>query len=157
MWTKSIWINPNDPWYHDDDPENLKKYWSGTSPTYTQSNSNASVAFYGSCWQYYDNDWHNNCDHSAEVITPILFESKWAHWPRYRHAPSDCPYTSSNIQYYKVALNGEDDIVCSSETYSTVNITGATYNWSSSKVSTTGSGYSTTATETSNGEGLTSR
>jgi len=147
----TVWLNAHDD--HDDDPEILKKYWFGISPTYTSASStNGTVCFYGSCWQYYDNDWHNNCDHSAEVISSNLVESKWGPWPRYRHSPSDCPYESSNIQYYNIPVSG-DDLVCTSKTYSTLNISNATYNWSSEKVSTSGTSYSTTAIKTSNGAG----
>lgn len=130
-----VWLNAHDVFDYDDDPENLKKYWSGSKPTYSSSSANsATVAFYGSCWEfdYSANDWVNWCDHSAEVISPGYFESKWGNWPRYEHSYSDCPYVSTNIQYYNVPISG-DYIVCTSKTYSTVNITGANYNWSSSK------------------------
>jgi len=72
----------------------------------------------------------------------------------YEHALLDCPFDSAaSITYYSVPLSG-DDIICTSETYSTVNITGAAYNWSSSNVSISGSGNSVSATKTSDGQGF---
>ncbi|MCF8360913.1 MAG: hypothetical protein K9H26_19345 [Prolixibacteraceae bacterium] len=106
-----FWVNQ----YNRYNWPNISKYWSGSSATYQQSSSvSTSKVFY------------SNGDHSARVISSNLFESKWGAWPRYRHSPTDCPYVSSNLQYYKVLIDG-DDIVCSSETYSTINISGATY------------------------------
>ncbi|MGC9354454.1 MAG: T9SS type A sorting domain-containing protein [Mariniphaga sp.] len=122
---------------------NLSKYW--TNDAYTSTNSaNPYVGkkiFYGSA------------DHSAIPINAYgTVRSKWGRWPRYEHQREDCPYEAAYYAYYAVPLNG-DDFVCTSETYSTVNITGATYNWSGSKVSISGSGNSATATKTSDGEG----
>lgn len=39
-------------------------------------------------------------DHSAIVYSSTLFNSKWGPGPLMRHTPSDCPYTSSSLQYY---------------------------------------------------------
>lgn len=144
----TVWINAHDD--VDDDPEELSPYWSGGSPTYVSAPaSEATAAFYGSCWVPASPYYINNCDHSAKVISTSLFESKWGNWPRYQHAPGDCPYTSSGIQYYKVAVSGAD-LLCSSpsQSYSTLNISGASYSWSGSNTSVSGSSYSVSATAT---------
>jgi hypothetical protein len=131
------WINQIDRY----NQTNLAKYWSGTSPTYQLTiNSSATKAFYSSG------------DHSAKVISATLFESKWGRWPRYQHTPTDCPYSSSNLQYYYIPVSGAG-LICSSRTYSTLYISGASYNWVGSKVSFSGSGSSITATKTSDGSG----
>jgi hypothetical protein len=128
------WINQFDQY----GSANLLKYWSGSVPTYQIiTASKASKAFY------------SDGDHSAKVISPVLFESKWGEWPRYQHAPSDCPYTSSNIKYYYVPVSG-DDLICTSKVYSTLNITGANYNWSGSGVSFTEHSSSATAIKNTN-------
>jgi len=120
---------------------NISKYWSGSSPTYQlTTSSNATKVFY------------SDGDHSAKVISPGVFESKWGAWPRYRHAPDDCPYTTSNKQYYAVPVTGSG-LICSSGNYLTLNISGASYNWSGNKVSISGSGSSVSAIKTSNGAG----
>ncbi|MCD5383069.1 T9SS type A sorting domain-containing protein [Candidatus Gracilibacteria bacterium] len=131
------WVNQIDRYGN----ANISKYWSGSAPTYQlTTSSKANKVFYP------------DGDHSAEVISPGVFESKWGAWPRYRHAPNDCPYTSSNLQYYAVPVSG-NSLICSSGNYSTLNISGASYNWSGSKVSISGSGSSVSATKTSNGSG----
>jgi len=130
-----VWVNQNDQ----NGSANVSKYWSGNLPTYqTASPTNATKAFYP------------NGDHSAKVISAGVFESKWGAWPRYRHSPSDCPYVSTNILYEYIPINGSN-FVCSSENYSTLNIQGATYNWTGNNVSVSGSGSTTTATKISNG------
>jgi hypothetical protein len=79
--------------------------------------------------------------------------SKWGAWPRYQHSTSDCPYQSSPVYtVYSSPISGDNDI-CTSKTYSAINISGASYTWSGNKLSTSGSAYSTTATKTSDGAG----
>jgi len=132
-----VWVNQNDQYGN----ANLSKYWSGTSPTYQLTTiGNAAKTFY------------SDGDHSAKVISPTLFESKWGEWPRYQHSPTDCPYVSSNLQYYYVPVNG-DGLICTSKTYSTLNISGASYNWSGSKVTISGSGSAISVTKLSDGSG----
>jgi hypothetical protein len=131
------WVNQKD---RNGNP-NISKYWSGSAPTYqTSAVSKAKKAFYP------------NGDHSAKVISSNLFESKWGAWPRFRHSPEDCPYAASNLQYYYIPISGNTTI-CSSESFSTLDISNASYNWSGSKVSISGTGSSVSATKTSNGTG----
>lgn len=42
-----------------------------------------------------------NGDHSAIVLSNGNYLSKWGAWPLMEHAPIDCPYNSSSLQYYK--------------------------------------------------------
>ena len=151
----TVWINAQDDL--NDDIENLENYWSGSTPTYiTTTASEATVAFYGSCW-YYDTveaEWKNPCDHSVQMITQFVYESKWGAWGRYQHAPSDCPYDDSNITYYKIPLNGPDELcTTTSGVYSTHDITGASYDWGGSNVNVSGSSYSVSATRDTGGAG----
>ena len=121
---------------------NVTKYFSGTSPTYQQTNiDKATKAFYP------------DGDHSLVMIAPNMAESKWGGWPRFQHYPSECPYSSANAQYYYVPMNGDETILCTSKTYSTVNIPGAIYTWSGGRVSISGSGSSVTATKWGDGTG----
>ncbi|MCP4181148.1 MAG: T9SS type A sorting domain-containing protein [bacterium] len=133
-----FWINQIDQYGN----ENLQKYWSGSKPTYQQvTSTNASKVFYP------------NGDHSARVISPNVFESKWGRWPRYQHSPSDCPYNSSGIEYYSVPPATGSYVICSSESYSGLNISGASYTWYGDNITMSGSGSTGTATKISNGEG----
>ena len=96
---------------------NISKYWSGSTSTYQSTTAQkANKIFYP------------NGDHSAIAISSTLYESKWGAWPRYRHAPTDCPYNASGLQYYHIPVSG-DGLICSSEGYSTLSISGATYDW----------------------------
>lgn len=137
----TVWINAHSD--YDDDPEELKPYWTGASATYESVIASvATVAFYGSCWA---GPYDNPCDHSAKVISPTLFESKWGNWPKYQHAPADCPYVASSITYYKVPLGGSNYVCASGTTLSTLNIAGGGYTWSATNASVSGSGYSVSA------------
>ena len=131
------WVNQKD---RNGNP-NISKYWSGSAPTQqTSAVSKANKAFYP------------NGDHSAKVISSNLFESKQGAWPRFRHSPEDCPYAASNLQYYYILISGNTTI-CSSESFSTLGISNASYNLSGNKVSISGTGSSVSATKTSNGTG----
>ncbi len=133
-----VWVNQTDKYGN----ANLSKYWSGNLPTYQATTiSKANKAFYP------------DGDHSAKIISTNVFESKWGAWPRYRHSPSDCPYISSNIKYYAVLTPTGSSVICSSESYSGLNISGASYSWTGDKVSMSGSGSTGTAIKTSDGEG----
>ncbi|OQA64134.1 MAG: hypothetical protein BWY38_03075 [Ignavibacteria bacterium ADurb.Bin266] len=132
-----VWVNQTDRYYQ----TNLAKYWSGATPTYqSTTNLKAAKAFYSSG------------DHSAKVISTSSFESKWGAWPRYRHSPTDCPYTSSNLQYYYLPINGNSHI-CSSETYSILNISNSAYNWTGYRININGAGNSVIASKSTHGQG----
>lgn len=134
---RRVWINqtayPNLP--------NVSRYWSGTSPTYlSTSSSHASKVFYP------------NGDHSAIVLSPTLFESKWGAWPKYQHAPSDCPYTSTNLQYFYIPLDGNTHI-CSSEPYTTTQFLNAEYSWTGQGINIIPNGSSATGSVNTHGSG----
>ena len=132
------WVNEETQ----NDQVNIAKYWSGTSPTYQSTiGSHATKAYYA------------DGDHSAKVLSTPLLKSKWGGWPLYEHAASDCPYTATNIQYYYFEPADGDDVICTSESYSTLTINNASYSWSGNKVSFNGTGSSVTATKTSDGSG----
>ena len=80
----SVWI---DATYND--IFQLSRYW--TNDLYV--NCSDSVATRA----YYSDD-----DHSAIVLPSGKFLSKWGLMPLMEHDYDSCPYTSSNIQYYKV-------------------------------------------------------
>jgi hypothetical protein len=131
----NVWINTPD-----DD-----KYW-GTYGGYTEIGSAAK----GETIRIsYVND-----DHSAVGTDELgTFVSKWGEGPLMRHSAADCPYTSGDYSYYWVPITG-DNLNCSSESYSTLSISGAsTYTWAGDKMSISGSGNSVTATITGNGAG----
>ena len=122
---------------------NVSKYWTNDAYSTVSSIGDHTKIFYGI-----------NADHSAiSQSSSNLVISKWGWWGLYEHALTDCPFSDgASYTFYSVPLNG-DDFVCTSKTYSTVNISSATYNWSSYKVSINGTGYSESATKTSNGFG----
>lgn len=133
----SYWVNQLNINYQ----SNLSKYWSGASPTYqTTSSSKATKVFYP------------YGDHSAKIITPSLYESKWGNWPRYRHAPTDCPYNSTELRYYGIPVNG-NSLICSSSSCSILNISGASYNWTYDNVTIGGSGYQVSVYRNGDGAG----
>jgi hypothetical protein len=123
---------------------NVAKYW--TNDAYSTTNSTYKGGYKK---VYYGED----ADHSAILVGPGRVISKWAEWGLFEHNLADCPFSDgATYTYYSIPLNG-DDIVCNSETFSTININGATYSWSSSRVSISGSGNSVNANKTGNGEG----
>lgn len=149
----NVWINAHTS-SGNNDPVNLKKYWDGTNSSYViTSASQATVAYYGSCWVYTGGYWKNDCDHSAQVISPNVFESKWGVWPRYRHAPADVPYVATNITYYQIPINGSGTTCFSPQTYNSLNISSASYTWSGDMVSISGSGHSVSVTGANSGQG----
>jgi hypothetical protein len=121
---------------------NVANYWSASNPAY-QIRLAGPFA--------YTKIFYPNGDHSAKGLSATYCDSKWGSWPRYQHAPWDCPYTGSRESYW-IPISG-DYYVCSSKNYSTINISGATYNWDADKVTLSGTGSSRTATLSSNGEG----
>lgn len=133
------WIN----YYHNG--PNLSKYW--TNDAY----SSGSPYIDDNCKLFYG----ITADHSAVYTnTSGIVESKWGWWPRYIHLIEDCPFQNSpTYTNYSSPISG-DTYICTTKTYSAVNISGAsTYSWTGNKLSTSGSSYSTTATKTSDGEG----
>ena len=79
-----VWINET---YND--TFQLSRYW--TNDLYVScSDSVATRAYY------------SNGDHSAVVLPSGKFLSKWNGGPLMEHDYDCCPYTSSDIQYYKV-------------------------------------------------------
>lgn len=148
-----VWVNAHAT-AGNNDPSNLKKYWSGSAPTYAvMPQSVSTIAYYGSCWVFVGNQWENACDHSAEVLSTNLFESKWGRWPRYRHSPIDNPYNSSSIIYYGLQINGNQTSCFSAQSYSALSIPSATYTWTGTRTSILGSGHSVSVTGTSAGQG----
>lgn len=120
--------------------QNLSKYWTD-SPIYVETNSSN-----GTKVNYPDGS------HSAVATDQEgIVISKWANWPLYRHAPSECPYSATNLKYYHIPVNGSD-LICFSNSYSTYNLSGATYNWEADLLNFSGSGSSTLATKSGSGE-----
>jgi hypothetical protein len=128
---------------------NLSNYWTGANASYAATQSNPTLGnklFYGA-----------SSDHSAVATQTYVngvrqYESKWGAWPRYRHAVGDCPYTFGGLVHYKIPITGQFlKCVSASQGYSTLNISGATYSWSATRSSISGSGYSVTGTGTSAG------
>ena len=120
---------------------NLSQYWTNDAYISTSSPNEFNKVFYGTI-----------ADHSAISTASGDVKSKWGAWPLYEHETTDCPYDNISITFYKIPVSG-DDLICTSKTYSSVNISGATYNWSGSRISTEGTNDSTTATKTSDGKG----
>ena len=142
-WHVSDGGNDEDCWLDYDyfGSSNLQKYWTNDAYVSTSSPNEFNKVFYGT-----------NADHSAISTSSGVVKSKWGAWPLYQHETTDCPYDNISIAFYKIPISG-DDLTCTSKTYSTVNISNATYSWSGGRVSTSGYSYSTTATKTSDGKG----
>ena len=157
----AVWVGPasrtynchNYAWHHSDGGEkrwveqftqngnnNIDKYWSGTEPTYTVTTSlKGAKVFYP------------NGDHSAIIITPGTFRSKWGNWPLYDHPPTHCPYTATGLQYYNIPVSG-NEVICTSNNYSTLNIGSAIYSWTgSSNINVSSNGANVFATGLSDG------
>jgi len=76
----SYWINAG---------TQLSKYW--TNDLYVSCTSSEAEKIY-----------YANGDHSALPSTTAgKYISKWGAWPLVEHAPTDCPYLATNMQYYK--------------------------------------------------------
>lgn len=87
---EKYWMNsPNDD-----------KYW--TDGSYVQTNQSDPKATKVS----YASD-----DHSAVVLSSGYFISKWGPLCLMSHFPSDCPYNSSNLKYYKLNMEISGDKV----------------------------------------------
>uniref|UniRef100_UPI003216E0A6 T9SS type A sorting domain-containing protein n=1 Tax=uncultured Draconibacterium sp. TaxID=1573823 RepID=UPI003216E0A6 len=131
---KNTWLNNTGT--------NLSKYWTNDAYSSTSVIGDYTKIFYGPA------------DHSAiSLSSSNLVKSKWGWWGLYEHALTDCPFSDGAVfAYYSVPLSG-DNIVCTSKTYSTVNISDATYSWSGDKVSINGTTYSESASKTQEGSG----
>lgn len=66
----------------------LQRYWTDDY-YYLTTEANAERVFYASD------------DHSAIPLSTILYRSKWGAGPLMEHAPTYCPYISTNRQYYR--------------------------------------------------------
>lgn len=76
--------------------------------------------------------------HSAVVSTNNMLISKWGYHFLMKHYPTDCPYPSTNIKYYKLSMEIEGDELIQlttplgnvTKTYSLSNVpNGATVDW----------------------------
>jgi hypothetical protein len=118
---------------------NLSKYWTNDAYSVTSHQGEFEKVYYG-----------NAADHSAITTSTSEVKSKWGRWPLYRHLTSDCPYSASNLTRYNIPITGVN-CMCDydTETYTTKNISGASYSWSGYKLSTSGSTYSVNASSSS--------
>lgn len=83
--TDRYWINP----YNIRREENLSLYW--TEDGYTETNSSD-----------YEKVVYDNLSHSARKSSEKgKVISKWGNGPVMIHTPGYCPYTASNLKYYK--------------------------------------------------------
>lgn len=103
----------------------LSKYW--TDDLYVSCpEESAEKVFYA------------NGDHSAIVLSNENYLSKWGAWPLMEHAPTDCPYYSSSLQYYKErteplyiqVIGNRQVIVGETNQYYVGNSFQSGYNWS---------------------------
>ncbi len=83
----------------------------------------------------YSKVYYNGGAHSAitDPNNPSLYViSKWGSGPLVRHLPGDCPYTGYTLEYYDLKIDDSPTSVAlgCATTVSTLNISGATYNWS---------------------------
>ncbi len=84
----SYWINsPEQEKYWDDGSYSFKTSTSGSIPSNYSSNKIFHVSYV-------------NDDHSAIIYTSKTLASKWGAGPVMVHAPDDCPYDSSKLDYY---------------------------------------------------------
>jgi len=126
---------------------NISKYWNGATPTFSSTTSTFGTKVFFP---------EKLGDHSliASTTNPGYYESKWGSGPRYRHSLTDCPYDATNAEFYKLNITGEDFLcVYGQDTYTTLNISGASYSWSASGLTISGSGYSVTGTGSGGGQG----
>lgn len=68
--------------------DNIRKFW--VDGTYVQCDSTeAEKVFY------------SKGDHSAVVVSPGVYVSKWGVLPLFQHAPNECPYNYTDKVFYK--------------------------------------------------------
>jgi hypothetical protein len=139
----TIWINDVDQ--YGNPINNVRtKYYSGSTPSYVEVSSNYREGLKVS---YYPRD------HSAVTTSdPNYLISKWSWGPLVKHNVAETDfYSGSQIRYYEVPLSGST-VLCtsSSQSLSTLSISGANYSWSGSNISISGSGNQVSATATGN-------
>lgn len=113
----------------------MPKYWTNDAYSCTSHHGEFEKIYYG-----------DTPNHSAITTSTSEVQSKWGCWPLYRHLTGDCPYDNSNLTWYNIPITG-DNCMCDydTKTYTTKNISGASYSWSGYKLSTSGSTYSVNA------------
>ena len=92
----------------------MKTLWGGTNnedpDAYESCSSTVAERIY----------YGQTVDHSAVPYTPGNYQSKWGIGPLMGHAPADCPYSASTLEYYMIrtspvtgygTINGENYIV----------------------------------------------
>lgn len=83
--SNQVWLNCESPLTNN---FQLNKYW--TADLYESCTSiNGEIVYYP------------NGDHSGIVLSNGNVLSKWGDGPLVEHAPGNCPYISTNLQYYK--------------------------------------------------------
>jgi len=104
----------------------VAKYFNGLNATYKQVNNSGK----------YTKVYYNGAQHFAVVDPdyPNWVISKWGSGPLVRHLPNDCPYNdyyTYTLEYYELIMDSLPNSVskgCAVD-ISTLDITGATYNW----------------------------
>lgn len=78
--------------------------------------------------------YYNGASHSAVVDTnnTSMVISKWGGGPLVRHLPGEAPYENYTLEYYELIIDDSPTSVAKgcAVNVSTLNISGATYNWS---------------------------
>lgn len=106
---------------------NLANYW-GTNGGYTQiSGINYAAKIY-----------YSDGDHSARVVTPSTGTviSKWGNKLLVEHPYNDCPYTMTNLKYYKLnkpTISNNSTAICNNSqrtVVSDISDANFTYGWS---------------------------
>jgi hypothetical protein len=121
---------------------NLSKYWTNDGYTSTSAVADHEKIFYGTI-----------ADHSAiTTATSGKVRSKWGKCGRYEHSTAQCPYSSGNLQYYKLinpSISGSSEAICNSSqrTFSESSFTNISlnYDWSTSAPLTEVSGDGTSS------------
>lgn len=145
-WHKSdggntVWMNKNDQ----NSQVNVAKYWTGSTYTYSTTNQLSGTKVF-----------LETGDHSM-IVAPNnsgWYQSKWGNWPLYRHTLTTHPYNMTNPQYFKINVNGSS-FVCSGNqnSYNTLGILNASYDWVGEYITISGTGSSITGTGNGNGNG----
>lgn len=149
---EKVWLGTND----------AEKYFAGSKPVYildSDATFNGGKPKIGSKVLYMK-DEHTPADHSAVVVSynkGVTVRSKWSTGGLFEHGVKDCDWCKDSKPYYYIlAVSGKSKL-CDNEsgTYTTKNISGATYTWSSDKINLSGSSYSVTGTKKNGAEGET--
>ena len=105
----------------------VAKYYSGVNPTYREVGSSGK----------YRKVYYNGAQHSAIVDSDYTnwFISKWGNGPLVRHYPNQCIYNlyyNYTLEFYELKIDNLPNSVaegCATDV-STLDINGASYNWS---------------------------